>query len=857
MRSGSMISPNIRLEEILGRGATGSVWLARNVASGGALAVKVLDAAYERALGTVQREASIIGRIHSPHIVQIYDVGRIEPGNGFIVMERLRGEDLASLLERVGRLEPARAMAVLAQAARALVAAHRAGIVHRDVKPTNIFLVDNDGAPPLVKLLDFGIAKIRDSAEPTITPGDALVGTPSYMSPEQIENSSAVDASADLWSLAVVAYQCLTGTLPFRGDTVGARCYAITQGRYERPTSLAPDLPGAVDAWFVRAFAKVQADRFPSARELADSLAAALGLPPEAYPDPQLDAPADPTPRPTEPPLTVGAAAPTEVLGRTAVEQVDHDASVQDDADAAVSPPRPAARARRWWRPAIVGPAVLGLGALAFVLGRAALGAAPSAATRPSALPGTARFVPNGNVVPVTLRRGDEVETIEVTGNGAFAFARGPVPGSAFEVSTSDPGCWVRPVTSAEGAISLDLRCRVTRETRSRTGPSNPAQTQQLYSTTSATYEDVPLLDPIELDTDVPAAVLVTLSVPASGFLRTPTIEPSGTGLFALAVDGAIVEEAAHHPMSEGQAAPSSLVALVPVTPGHHVLRVRRRVDGLVTPSRFLHADTVDGVDMQKIFHATVLESLETFHDVSVSTIGPQAAPPPPGRLRSLQTTIRSQGVVLAGLHAPAFAAADPADERARRLQLFANEDRLDAAVAAGARLDRAASLLWIGPYPAGTSVTVNAGRGGAASGLLPRGARLFAATFDATSVPDPQILPGRVRAADATTVRAAQLRWHTPVPARLLVAASLARVYSSQDGGSGFVTLRRDGQEAARVFFQSQSAGAGHGVSMVAIVEAPAGTSTITLELESRLGDVFIGDDDGARSALSALPLR
>ena len=362
--------------------------------------------------------------------------------------------------------------------------------------------------------------------------------------------------------------------------------------------------------------------------------------------------------------------------------------------------------------------------------------------------------------------------------------------------------------------------------------------------------DDVPLLDAIAFDTDIPAAVLVTLTIPASGFLRTETVSPSGTGRLGLEVDGTIVEEALYRPMSEGQAAPSALVAMVTVPSGHHVLRIRRRVDDLTTGSRFLVGDTVDGVRMEKIFHV----------DLAASSMGPQAESPPPGRIKSLVATLRSEGAVLSGLHVPLVSAQDDDGRTRGSAQLFIGDDRIEAALGASEALERAASLLWISPYPPGASITVGAGRGGQGPLLFPRGARLFAASFRSSPdvpAPPPVRVTGAPHAAPGTTTVVARMPWHATVATRALLAASLARVYSARDGGSGFITLRCDDEIVSRVFFQSQGKGVGQGVSLFALATLPPGPHTITLELESRLGEVVSGDDAQSCSALTALPLR
>jgi eukaryotic-like serine/threonine-protein kinase len=278
MKPGDILRNNLRLERVVGEGALGVVWLATNTLLGAQVAVKVLkpDPAVTIAGGAL-REASIVARISNPHIVQVHDVGATEDGQNFIVMEYLEGEDLAQRLERQKQLPPALVAHIIQQAAQGLAVAHAKGVVHRDIKPSNLFLIEGE-AGPWVKLLDFGIAKTRLADLETITTHDATIGTPAYMSPEQILSARDVDLSTDLWSLAVVTYVGLTGTLPFKGATTGARWLAISNRRFERASVIAPELGPQIDAWFSRAFQLDPRERYGSARELAEALHVALGI---------------------------------------------------------------------------------------------------------------------------------------------------------------------------------------------------------------------------------------------------------------------------------------------------------------------------------------------------------------------------------------------------------------------------------------------------------------------------------------------------------------------------------------------------------------------------------------------------
>jgi eukaryotic-like serine/threonine-protein kinase len=254
-----------------------SVWVAEDTSRGRNVAVKVLDPELAFRADVVERfmmEAQAIARIRSPYVPEIYGHGSLLDGSPFIAMELLDGVDLGAYL-RVHRRLSARVTArVISQVASALSEAHRLGIVHRDVKPENIF-VTGDGDEIVSKLFDFGIAKIP-SGDPAegLTQMGTLMGTPSYMSAEQLLSAKDVDQHADLWSLAVVAYVALTGKLPFEGETFPAVCLAIHEGVFELPSSLNSVIPREIDAWMLKALNPNPRNRFRTATALADALMA-------------------------------------------------------------------------------------------------------------------------------------------------------------------------------------------------------------------------------------------------------------------------------------------------------------------------------------------------------------------------------------------------------------------------------------------------------------------------------------------------------------------------------------------------------------------------------------------------------
>ena len=284
MRSqGEVIIGRYELERELGRGGMGSVWRAFDRTLDAPCALKFVDwppdVPRDSELGAelrsrFEREAKAAAKLRSPHVVQVFDHGDHE-GCPFLAMELLEGESLAARIEREGRLAPRDVTTIVRDVARALAKAHAAGIVHRDLKPDNIWLTP--GAERVIaKVLDFGIAKseqaLRTSSK---TRTGAILGTPAYMSPEQIDGA-AVDWRSDLWALGVLVHECLTGALPFEAESLGKLFVAILQSTTPSPRERVASLPASIDAFWARALQREPAARFQSAAEMAMALAEAL-----------------------------------------------------------------------------------------------------------------------------------------------------------------------------------------------------------------------------------------------------------------------------------------------------------------------------------------------------------------------------------------------------------------------------------------------------------------------------------------------------------------------------------------------------------------------------------------------------
>ncbi len=280
LHEGMMIGRSVRLSRPLGAGGMGSVWVADHLSLHTQVVVKFMA----RALADdpdfqarFAREAAAASQVKSPHVVQMLDHGVTDEGLPYIIMEYLEGRDLAHRLQEQRRLPPGEVATIVAQVAKALARAHERGIVHRDVKPENIFLCDVGGGEVFAKLLDFGVAKGTGQLTSKTQTG-TVIGSPQYMSPEQMTASKALDHRSDLWSLAVVAYEAVTGTLPFDADTVAGLAVQVHNQEAPPPSRYVPSLSPAIDGWFRRALAKAPDQRFGSAKELADNFSRAADV---------------------------------------------------------------------------------------------------------------------------------------------------------------------------------------------------------------------------------------------------------------------------------------------------------------------------------------------------------------------------------------------------------------------------------------------------------------------------------------------------------------------------------------------------------------------------------------------------
>ncbi|MCU0683956.1 MAG: serine/threonine protein kinase [Polyangiaceae bacterium] len=340
---GDLVAGKYRVERGLGEGGMGYVVAATHLQLDERVALKFLrpEAAKNADLkARFAQEARAAAKIKSEHVARVFDVGALEDGTPFIVMEYLEGRDLDSLLRESATLRPEDAIEYVLHACAGLADAHAAGIVHRDVKPENLFLVRRPDGSPLVKVLDFGISKLALTAAHAIDlrRTTALMGTPLYMSPEQIRATGEVDHRADIWSLGAVLFELLTARPVFPAASLPELCSMVLEQAVPSPSTLRPELPAELDEIVARCLAKSASDRFQNVADLAVALlpfaprraravverAAAtlqasgvrLGsiLPPSYYPPPLSASPAVSPPPPAPPSRGTDANVATSLI---------------------------------------------------------------------------------------------------------------------------------------------------------------------------------------------------------------------------------------------------------------------------------------------------------------------------------------------------------------------------------------------------------------------------------------------------------------------------------------------------------------------------------------------------------------
>src|SRR5271170_5790343 len=272
---GTVLAGKYKVTRELGRGGMAAVYEAENRSIGKRVAVKVLAAELANSSIVIERffrEARAAASVKSPHIVEVYDSGRLEDGRPFIAMELLEGESLYDRMAHVRLIDAQSTVRIIGQVAKGLMKAHAANIVHRDLKPENIHLCKGEDGEEIAKILDFGLAKFyapvgADEKTARLTREGAVFGTPAYMSPEQVKGQGNVDHRADLWALGCMAYECLIGRPVWNTDQGVAMTFAaIAAANIPIPSKQRPDLPPSFDEWFLKSLERDPNNRYQTAK---------------------------------------------------------------------------------------------------------------------------------------------------------------------------------------------------------------------------------------------------------------------------------------------------------------------------------------------------------------------------------------------------------------------------------------------------------------------------------------------------------------------------------------------------------------------------------------------------------------
>jgi len=291
--TGTIVAGKYRVKQLVGTGGMGTVWEGIHTTLGTRVAVKFIRPQYAEqpeARARFEIEARAAAKLQTKHAVHVFDYGVTPDGLPYIVMEFLDGESLSDAIVARGRLEPGEVAHIIGQAARALAKAHAAGVVHRDLKPDNIFLARVDepfeGRPYIVKLVDFGIAKMFEEPRPDSAPAPmggptregTVIGTPNFMAPEQLTAGGAPGPLTDLWSLGACTFAAMTGRLPFEGDVLGDIVLKVCAAPMPVPSKISTNTPSGFDAWFARACSRDPSRRFQTPAELAQALGGVCGI---------------------------------------------------------------------------------------------------------------------------------------------------------------------------------------------------------------------------------------------------------------------------------------------------------------------------------------------------------------------------------------------------------------------------------------------------------------------------------------------------------------------------------------------------------------------------------------------------
>jgi serine/threonine-protein kinase len=275
IRPGDVLDGKYRIDGVLGAGAMGIVVAAHHLQLDERVALKFLmPSALNSAEATVRfaREARATAKIKSEHVARVFDVGTLENGSPYIVMEYLEGSDLNAWLAQNGPLPVKQAIELVLQACEAIAEAHSHGIIHRDLKPSNLFVARRNDGSLSIKVLDFGISKMTSDSDMTATSTQAVMGSPCYMSPEQMGSSKDVTPQSDIWSLGVILFELIAGRLPFCGETLPAICLKIATEPPPPLRSVVPEAPPLLEATINKCMERDPSKRFQDVAELAVAL---------------------------------------------------------------------------------------------------------------------------------------------------------------------------------------------------------------------------------------------------------------------------------------------------------------------------------------------------------------------------------------------------------------------------------------------------------------------------------------------------------------------------------------------------------------------------------------------------------
>lgn len=276
LQPGDVIDGKYEVERILGAGGMGVVVAARHLDLGQRVAIKFMLREALAEPGHAERflrEAQTAVQLKSVHTARVLDVSRLSDGEPFMIMEYLEGRDLDAELSARGPLPPRMAVDWILQASEALAEAHGLGMIHRDVKLKNLFLTHTVDGEPLVKVLDFGLAKLVGAKEDvSLTNANAIFGSPQYMSPEQMRSAKKADFRSDVWSIGICLYELLTGRVPFEAETIADTCAMVLKDAVPLPSTLQPDIPPHLEGVVMRCLERDPARRWQSIAELACAL---------------------------------------------------------------------------------------------------------------------------------------------------------------------------------------------------------------------------------------------------------------------------------------------------------------------------------------------------------------------------------------------------------------------------------------------------------------------------------------------------------------------------------------------------------------------------------------------------------